>query len=353
MALRTELAALAALAAVSAYAPLAAAQSNAQSDADIAAAERAFKQALADEDAGRCEQAIAALDEARRLAHKETPQVLFHLGVCHARLGRVMAARDELRAAVERAQTQGLQAVAGAARAQLEKAQARVATLVVARPAHGTVKSVALDGVDVTARIGLPVEVDPGRHVLRAAFIEGPPSQADVDVGEGERREVAVPEGGATAPAVAPAGVGAPPAGSKQEPAASAPPLAVPPPSETPPPAPGSGTRTLGWITGAGGLALVAGGVVFWVLRGQENDTLSGPCGPSQHQCPQSLQSDIDKGKLYNALADGLFIAGGAAVLAGAGLVLFGGGHDAPATARVTTLVVAGGGGVGLEGALW
>src|SRR5579872_3504057 len=92
------------LSGVVAAAMLLPARASAQDEAGRARAERAFKQALADEQAGLYEKAAAELVEARTAAQKETPQMLFHLGVCHAHLGRVVAARDELREALERAQ---------------------------------------------------------------------------------------------------------------------------------------------------------------------------------------------------------------------------------------------------------
>jgi hypothetical protein len=100
-------------------------------------------------------------------------------------------------------------------------------------------------------------------------------------------------------------------------------------------------------------VALLAAGGVFWALRTQENNTLANECGADLHSCPQGAQNDIDRGHLYDALGVTFFVAGGAAVLAGAGLVVFGGGHAAPVTARVTPLVLARGGGAGLQGTLW
>jgi hypothetical protein len=260
-----------------------------------------------------------------------------------------VAARDELRAAVATFSRPCASADSAAARAQLERVQPRVAALTVRRPAEGApraVRAVRVDGVDATVKAGAAIEVDPGRHVVQLIFAEGPPAQVEVSVGDGERREVAAPDAAAPPPS------GAAPAPEPSSGATPPRPMPVESPPPSPPPA-SSGTRTLGWVALGGGAALLVAGGVFWGLRQHEVDTLSGQCHPGARDCPASSQSDIDRGHAYDALGVTGFVAGGAAVLAGAGLVLFGGGHAAPAAARVIPLVLARGGGVGLEGALW
>ncbi|HEX8794006.1 MAG TPA: hypothetical protein VF765_23855, partial [Polyangiaceae bacterium] len=119
-------------------------------------------------------------------------------------------------------------------------------------------------------------------------------------------------------------------------------------------PSGGGSTRTIGWILVGGGAALVAGGVVMWVLRGNEISTLDGECGTGGQHCPGSAQSDISNGKLYDALGVTGFIAGGAAALAGVGLLVFGGSHtEATAGVHVAPMVARGGGGLRITGALW
>jgi hypothetical protein len=323
---------------------------SAQDDAGRARAERAFKQALADEQAGLYEKALGELVEARTAAQRETPQILFHLGVCHAHLGKVIAARDELRAAVERAGQQGLGNVAATARAQLDQVQGRVATLALARSApYRTPSAVAVDGVDVTGKAAAPIEVDPGAHDVDVAFAEGAPVRLHVSVGEGEHRELSLAE--AAPPAVlppAPIPAPAPPSPS----GASAPPVAPGPEAPSAGAPSSSGGRTLGWIALGGGVALVAGGAVLWGLRQHEIDTLGPICGDRRQQCPQSAQSHIDSGKLYDALGVTAFVAGGVAALTGGGLLLFG---VSPSTtgARLTPVLTAHGGGLALGGTLW
>ena len=318
----------------------------AQDASDLARAKQAFAQALTDEKAGSFAQAAREFNEARTLAQKETPQVLYHLGLCHSRIGQVVLARGELEAAAAGAKAQGLDNVATTAQQELDQVRPRIAVITVKKPARGTLASMTLDRVDSTAKVGTPIDVDPGVHDVHIAFADGPPSDVHLTLAEGEHHDVPVPETGpAPSPAPAPTPVPAPTLASAP---ASSP--------DTTPPSSGS-SSTLGWVLVGGGAALAVGGAVFWVLRGNEVSTLNGECGPSGQSCPPGAQSDIDKGKLDNTLGVSLFIAGGVAAAAGAGLLLFGGSHAQATTGvrgvRVTPLLTGHGGGLGVQGTMW
>jgi hypothetical protein len=319
---------------------------RAQDASDLAKARAAFAQAMTDEKAGSYAQAAKEFDDARTLAQKETPQVLFHLGVCHSRLGQVVLARGELESAVTTAKAQGLDKVATTAQQELDQVRPRIAVVTVKKPARAAT-SMTLDRVESTAKLGAPIDVDPGAHDVHVAFADGPPADVHLTLAEGEHKDVTVPEpGAALAPAPAPAPAPA---------SASAPALApASAPASAPDATPSSGSSTLGWVLVGSGAALAIGGAVFWVLRGNEISKLDGDCGAGGQSCPASDQGDINSGKLDNTLGVSLFIAGGVAAAAGAGLLLFGGSH-APATTgvRVLPVVTASGGGVGVQGALW
>ena len=309
----------------------------AQEEGDLAGAERSFAQALADEQAGRCDRALGELAQARTLARKDTPQVLFHMGVCHERIGRVVLARDDLRAALDRAQTLGLANVTEAARALLGTVESRIARLTVTARDRRVVTALAVDGVDVTTKLDAPIELDPGDHDVRAAYAQGAPGLARVTLKDGERRELPAPEAAAAAPPLAPA---------------TSPPPPVPPPQPPSAPVASSGSHTVAWALLGGGAALLAGGGVFWALRGNAIGTLDQHCGTTHQSCPNSDQGTYDSGKLDDALGLTLFAAGGAAALASAGLLVFGG-HGGTSAVSVTPIGVARGVGLGLEGALW
>jgi hypothetical protein len=338
----------AALATATVCAVLAVGTAQAQEPGDIARAEQTFKQALGDEQAGAFDKALAEFTQAGQLAHKQTPQLLYHLGVCNAKLGHLLAAREQLRAAADRAQHEGLENVMTQSKAQLADVQPRIAGITFTKPAQGTVTAVTVDGADATAKLGTQVDVDPGSHAVHVTYADGAPQDVSVKLSEGEHRDVAIPS-----PSREP---------STTTPPADAAPSAAPAPTapaaspETPPAAsPGGSTRTIGWILVGGGAALVAGGVVMWILRGNEISTLNGECGSDGQHCPGGAQSDINSGKLYDALGVTGFVAGGAAALAGVGLLVFGGPHAETTSGgvRFGPMLARGGGGVRIGGALW
>lgn len=320
---------------------------RAQEAGDLAKAEQAFKQALADEQAGAFDKALGEFTQAGQLAHKQTPQLLYHLGVCNAKLGHLLAARQQLRAAAERAQGEGLENVMTQSKAQLADVQPRIAGIALTRPAQGSVTAVTVDGADATSKLGTQVDVDPGAHAVHVTYADGTAQDVNVKLADGEHRDVAIP-------APAPTGtVAANPPATSEGAAAPAQQTASP---ETPAASSSGGsTRTIGWILVGGGAALVAGGVVMWILRGNEISTLNGECHPTPQSCPSSAQGDISNGKLYDALGVTGFVAGGAAALAGVGLLVFGGSHDASTTGSVTVgpMVARGGGGLRFSGELW
>ncbi|HTQ47194.1 MAG TPA: hypothetical protein VMI75_30775 [Polyangiaceae bacterium] len=332
------LVAAATVCAVVAWAPWA----RAQEPGDVAKAEQSFKQALADEQAGAWDKALGEFTRAGQLAHKQTPQLLYHLGVCNAKLGHLLAAREQLRAAADRAQQEGLENVMTQSKAQLADVQPRIAGITLTRPGQGTVAAVTVDGADATAKLGTQIDVDPGQHAVHVTYADAAPQDVSVKLAEGERRDLVIPT-----PASAAAGPTTAPTRDVPTPTGSGSP-------EAPAVQSGGSTRTIGWVLVGGGAALVTGGVVMWILRGNEISTLNGECHPTAQDCPTSAQGDISNGKLYDALGITGFVAGGAAALAGAGLLVFGGSHGDGATGfTVGPMLAHGGGGLRVTGALW
>jgi hypothetical protein len=317
---------------------------EAQDAAALGRAQKDFQQALADEQAGAWEKALAELTEAGALAHKETPQLLYHLGLCHAKIGKLVLAREELVKAAERASAEGLGNVATTSKAQLAELQPRIASLALTRPARGEVAAVTVDGVDTTAKVGTAVDLDPGVHRVHVTYAQGPSVDLSQTLADGEHRALPIPEpavGASVPPTVIPLVTTPPP-----------PPAA---PTAPPPPAPshGGSGRTVGWILIGSGAALGAVGGVFWALRGSAISTLTQNCGPTGDACPTSDQSVINRGKLDDALGVTFWTAGAAALLTGTALVVFGGSRSAETTGvRIGPLVVAGGGGLSMQGTL-
>ena len=192
----------------------------------------------------------------------------------------------------------------------------------------GSAPEVSIDGVAVPgALIGAARPTNPGDHQVQARA-GGQQQSAQVSLGEGERRTVAIRfEGLATAPAPDP----------------NAAPPADPAPEQPPDGATGSTQRILGWVAvGLGGAGLVVGGVTGGMAVG-ERSTLSDECpdkecGPDQHD-------QVDSYETLRVVSSVGFIAGG--VLAAAGVVLL---ITAPDDAEQSATWFLGPGSVGLTG---
>jgi hypothetical protein len=323
---------------------------GAQESDRLQQANAAFSRGLALENAAGFAEALAQFEAAAALAGREAPQTELHIGHCQSKLGLLADARQHLVHAVELARASGAKRVEQAAQEELDQVAPRVPTLTLAKPAQGTVTRVAIDdrAVPVSA-LGTPLALNAVEHHVAVDFDGRPPLALTVVLREGAHETVSLEP-----PGTAPAPAKPPPAPARPPPAAT--PVGdnsvlhnvVLEPTETAPPASHGGV--LGWVLLGGGAALAAGGAVFWVLRGNEMGTLDSGC-PSRTNCPANLKSDDDKGKLYDALGITLFSAAGAAVLAGGGVLLFGGSKSAPAgSLQVAPVAGAGGGGLTVRG---
>jgi hypothetical protein len=308
--------------------------SHAQQLLDLKQAEFSFRQAIIDEQAGLWDVAVTGFTNARTLARKETPQLLYHLGICHARLGKVVTSRDELVRAIARAQHEGRDDLATVMKAELADVQPRIASVALTRPSRGEVTAVTIDGADVTGKLGLAIDLDPGAHAVHVTYASDPPSDVTVTLAEGERRALPIPDPGTQA---------APPASIALSPSASAPaPSVQPPPAavggriaaepEAPSAAGMGAQKSFGLALGGAGLAGLGVGALFAVAGGQAN------------------RSDATTDRSASA---GWLIAGGALLATGVVLFLTGGSNDeaSAATVRVVPGLGPGQAGVALLGA--
>jgi hypothetical protein len=300
--------------------------SHAQQLQDLKQAEYSFRQAIIDEQAGQWDAALTGFTHARTLARKDTTQLLYHLGICHAKLGKVVTARDELVRAVARAQHDGRDDLATMIKAELADVQPRIASLALTRPTRGEVTAVTIDGLAATGKLGVAIDLDPGAHAVHVTYASDPPSDVAVTLAEGERRALPLPDPGTqVAP---PASVAPPPASTPTPPAAPEGGRIAP----EPPASSGMGAqRTWGLALGGAGLAGLGVGAVLAVTAGQPNHS------------DAATERDA---------AAGWLIAGG--VLAVTGVVLFltgGSSESSTASVHVVPGVGPGQAGVALLGA--
>lgn len=287
---------------------------------DAAAGEALFQEGRRLMKAGDFASACAKLDESLRL--DPALGTLVNLAACEEQLGRTATAWEHWRAAADQlASSDRRRATAVSRAAALEKTLARL-TVSLASDTAADVE-VRRDGVRLrAASLGLPLPVDPGRHVVVVSAAGHEPREYELTVRPRENRSLAV-DVGPTLPA---------PATSQTAPPTRTP----PPPSDTPAerrvgivapagPAPARSTapsRTIAWGM-LGGAAVAAGVAVYGGVQalGARSDARSS-CrdGDAGRLCWSSAAGALDRDHRWSLVAD--VGAGAAAALAGAGLYL-------------------------------
>ncbi len=315
----------------------------AQTASEIAAARQWFEEGLALEEQGRWQEAHALFRRAAEV--KQTPQLLFHQGLCEKHMGRLVEAILSFSRSVATAKQAGLAKVEKEAQAELADARERAPVLQIVLPEGVQPDRVTLDGVELSpVFFREPFPVNPGTHevvVVRGAtriaksvtLEERTSSRVSFDLASD-----AEPPATYTGVAEALPAPAAPPA-----PARSAPHDPKNEPSEDT-----EGSPTLAWsLVGAGVLA-VAGGGWFWMKRGDELDRIDDIC-PTRDQCPLDRKSEVEeirsRGTTYSTVGLGLAGLGLASMAVGGVLLL---GSDASGSMRAEVVPV---GGVGRAGA--
>ncbi len=265
---------------------------------EVNAARALFFEALREEQAQKFEDALR--DYRRVQMVRDTAAIEYRVGVCEEALGRPAAAFGSFQAAVSLAGNDAHAAdVADAARRELEALAPRIARLTLVKaPAEpaASVPVVALDGQRLAPEsLGLPLIVDPGRHVLTTVYGPGPTLRAEIALASGQSVSW-------TLPAPPPATATTPAVGENRE------------------GAPGSGGALrsgalIGWVTGG---ALVAGAGVLWWLRSDDIADLKRTCPGGV--CPAGADRNALEATRSRALAEGPW----AAVLVGTGVLAAG-----------------------------
>jgi len=244
-----------------------------------------FQQGLALETAGDW---AGALDLFQQVAQvKLTPQVRFHVGLCEEHLGRLSAALGDYELAAHEADEAKVAEVSAQVAARREDLRARIPQLTIARGRGGEYAIVSLDGVALgSSSIGLKLPVDPGPHSIEAHAPGFRPFRSSIDVAERDSKTIEItleplPAGQGTAEPTAAS------ATSGTIDTASAP----------------SSANPLPYIVGGVGVASLAAGGVFLLLRQGAISSLDDQCTPPpERSCPASAQATFDHGKTYNAL---------------------------------------------------
>lgn len=289
---------------------------RAQSNETAAArADRLFHEGKVALEAGRYAEACPKLAESQQL--DPGTGTLLALGLCHEADGKTASAWRELTEVRDASQRDGRGDRAALATKHLKALEPKLSKLTIAVSGVPTALRVRCDGQDVPAASwGQAVPVDPGDHVIDATQPGAPPWKTSVHVGpDGDAKRVEVP---------------------RLEYVGGPPKAPAPAPDSTQDTAPSRGDRTLAWIVGGAGVALLAVGGYFGVRALSDHGDATRLCPSSPCANPTGV-SENDSAKTEAWVADvgiGLGLAG---VAVGAYLLLR---HEEPAPASAASALV-------------
>lgn len=270
---------------------------------ELAAARALFSEAKDLEAAGEWKKALKRLQKVAKI--KMTPQVRFHIALCHENLGRLVEAINGYELAAQEAQAVGAQDVIDNAPPRAEALRARVAHLVLEVSGKVRVSKIYLDDREVSlALAGTKIPVDPGSHRVEVRREGDVTYEMDLELAEAEKHKLEI---------------------EIDDPKPKPPPKPTPKPRPEPPPVePETEMKRLPayLLAGVGVLAFVGAGV-FWGLREETVGNIADNC-----EDPESLTGcDPDDQELEGTaqnydVASKVFLGIGAVSLA-SGVVLW------------------------------
>ncbi|XXY48681.1 hypothetical protein WME91_52625 [Sorangium sp. So ce269] len=280
---------------------LAAPPAGAQTKEELAEARALFQEGVALSAANNCAAALARFQAVANV--RRTPQVLFNIAECEARLGRLVSALGNYRIAAAAAEGDPkAREVTANVGPRIEDLEQRIPRLAIRRGQGALTATILLDGSALgAAEMSADIPVDPGPHVVSARIGDREVVRETVTLEERDEKtvEVAITE----------------PPRPATPPRAAAPPDAAPP--EAPRPAARS-SKVPGLVALGAGIASGVVGGVFLGLRAGTLSDLDALCG-GDRSCPPSARPTADRGRLYTGVAEvgiGLGVAGVAAGIA-------------------------------------
>jgi hypothetical protein len=219
---------------------------------DSLRADQLFQEAITLSDQGRWQAACPKFRES--LAAEASVGTLLNVASCSVREGdRLQAAREyrrvlELNAATSDPERR--QRIDSTARKALEKLEAALAQVTIRIAPEGAAARLRIDG-KAGARVGEPLEVEPGAHVVEAEAEGFSPVSRKLSLAAGARDVIVI--------ALERKENKAPPVEHAKE---------------------GSLLGTAGWITGLGGAAFLTTGAILVGLAGDRAAAIRTECGP-------------------------------------------------------------------------
>jgi hypothetical protein len=288
---------LAALAAAFSISPAGRAQKKDASAQELALAKDMLKDAIAEEKAGKCADALSMLKQV--LAIKETGEALMHMGDCQAKLGDTAEALKTYEHAEDVARADKDKATQQALVAKLGDLRDRIPTISIRLPEDSKDAKVKVDGEVIDpAALSKPIVVPTGEHSIEVTQDGRRTFTKKVTVAEKDHEEIKVelPSEGGETPSTPPETPAQPDKGATPEI-----PLAT-------------------WIAGSTAIILAAGGVVAFVLAGSKASDGEAQCAQqtSQSACDAGAKDTVHT---LDAAALGMWI--GAGIGAGIAVTFF------------------------------
>lgn len=287
---------------------------------DAAAAREQLKKGYDLAQAGQCAEAIPHLTESLKLDVKAI--TLINLADCEEKVGRLADALGHWVDARARAQVEGNGPIQTEAERRAKALEPRLPRLTV-KTADGTPGDavVVRDGIELgSVSLGVPLPVNPGKHAL----VVRAPGRADatfeVELAEGEQKELEVGVGPALPPQVA-----------------NGPAALVEPPREPE----DRGTSPLVWVGFGVAAAGAATGAVTGLMALGKASTVKQDC-PNNECASQAALDDVSSGRTLGTVSTVAFAVGGAGALLGIYGLVWG----SPAKEKSVAFTVTPGGGV-------
>lgn len=247
-------------------------------------AKEMLAEAIADEKAGKCADALDVLRQIIQI--QESGEALLHIGECMSKTGKLVDALKTWEHAEDVARVEKDRATQQALLPKLAALRERIPAVALQVPAEAKAVTIKVDGQAVVlSRAGVPISLDPGEHTIDAEAEGRAPFSTKITLAEKESKVVPV----------------------ELPLTASSSPLAV-----------RSGGVPLGtWIAGGAGVAFAVGGVVAFASAGSAASDGAEQCA-KKASCDPAAAKTVQK---LDAAALGLWI--GAGVSVGLGVTLF------------------------------
>jgi hypothetical protein len=274
--------------------PAEAQPSNPPSDAELATARNLFAEARKLQQEGRWADALPKLEAIGQV--RMTPQIRFHIALCHLHTGKLVAARNGFETALREARAENADQVVHEASVHIQALKARIPTVRIGLPEQPANLVVRIDDAPIHAGLlAAPVPLDPGSHVVRVLAPGFVPFEAKLDLEEQTSLELSVML-------------------EPLPPSSSAP--ATPPPASDTLRDASAPDPTLGWVLVGVGGAMLAGSAVTAFVRASAISDIDDTC-PSHRDCDPSLESTRDRAQTFGMLS--LALAGFGIASAGTG----------------------------------